>query len=85
MAELSSILPSTCGKQTELPLFVFVDMIPRQQINETSPIQTVLTSFLPRCQLNCHNGNKDFINLGRDYSFICRVCFDYSFTFTIQY
>lgn len=64
-------LPCGCGNQTERPLFACVYMIPRQLASVTSPTKPVLTTFFFFNQIV----SIAFIDLGRKFSFIYRVCF----------
>lgn len=72
---LSTTLPCGCGNQTELPLFACVYMMSRQLASVISPIQPVLTnSFYQIVQLYWRHVNIAFVNLGRNFAFIYRVC-----------
>jgi len=70
------VLPTTppygCGNRTELPLFACVYTIPRQLASVTSPTTCFDYFFF---FLGYQIVSIAFINLGRNFSFIYRVCF----------
>jgi hypothetical protein len=84
---LQSTIPyCECSKQAEEPLICLcvrdTKAAGRCDLSHIICFDSIFSSF---AQLYWHRVNIAFSNLGRNFSFIYRMCFGHSFTLVIQY